>query len=136
MTTQSDDDLVKEAIQAVRDAVLTAEDMGLTYQALSVSAPGIAVTDYTDDGKIRGTVQLRLEERTTGEWEYGTALLNENGVLWDEEIAPSEQNAREQHAHCRDNPELYAPDQCVMVRRTKAISAGPWEIVPTDERSE
>lgn len=78
----------------------------------------------------------RLEELITEEWEYGTALLNENGVLWDEEIAPSEQNAREQHAHCRDNPELYAPDQCVMVRRTKAISAGPWEIVPTDERSE
>ncbi|MGW9587459.1 hypothetical protein [Microbacterium sp. NPDC055455] len=64
------------------------------------------------------------------EWEYATALHTPAGDLWDHEIE-DEASARFHFEQCATGKHDgdHDPDVCVLVRRRKAIEAGPWELV-------
>lgn len=82
------------------------------------------------DAEVRASV---LTEQGKPEWEWGTALRQRNGEIWDHETNESEEDAREHHRMCLETPDDYAPDECIIVRRTPGRDPGPWLAVEEGE---
>jgi hypothetical protein len=85
--------------------------------------------------------RVLAERAAPQEWEYGSALRSASGVIWDATPEASLEEAEEAVQLAETSPDDYAPDECIVVRRTRERPASPWEPLPedtnqTDDRSE
>lgn len=97
------------------------------HQSYSVAEAEIRRWMAAHDAEVRAAA---LAEQRTEEWEYGTALLSQDGSVWDQFWHETREDAEQEIA--ADDESDHEGERIVLIRRTREVPAGPWLPVPED----
>lgn len=122
-----------EIVRVMEDGSIYCPEGVLTRDEFAfAAATGKAHRLIRVDEVVAEHERVLTERAAPQEWEYGSALLSTSGAIWDATLEASLEEAEEAVQLAETSADDYAPDECIVVRRTRAVLASDWEPLPED----